>query len=199
MPGDAKLPRVRQVVGPADPIPFNLTVFKGGKSWQLPRRFVWFLLYHPVAKTFLGDWHSTISVGASLNLILSEWSKTMYVPDESIVPTLARITHYQVKILVGSWIISITLLLQNTGHGWIVTQDEEERFQSNHLQIWRHNRRNLTCRGSYRRNTCIMSLLDLSTCLQRDVMIGNKVLTARDPLMSVCVADGLKRRALSGQ
>ena len=100
MPGDAKLPRVRQVVGPADPIPFNLTVFKGGKSWQLPRRFVWFLLYHPVAKTFLGDWHSTISVGASLNLILSEWSKTMYVPDESVVPTLARITHYQVKILV---------------------------------------------------------------------------------------------------
>ena len=36
--------------GLADPVPFNMTVFKGRKSFQLPREFVQFLLTHPVAK-----------------------------------------------------------------------------------------------------------------------------------------------------
>ena len=37
-----------------DPPPFNLTIYKGAKSWRLTRTFVHFLLNHPVAKTFLG-------------------------------------------------------------------------------------------------------------------------------------------------
>ena len=54
-PEDARWPKDRKIVGPSDPVPFNMTVFKGGKSWQLPRSFVWFLLYHPVSKRFQGD------------------------------------------------------------------------------------------------------------------------------------------------
>ena len=37
-----------------DPPPFNLTIYKGAKSWRLTRTFVHFLLKHQVAKIFLG-------------------------------------------------------------------------------------------------------------------------------------------------
>ena len=37
------------------PIPFRLTLYKGQRSGILDRNWVWFLLYHPVSKTFL-DW-----------------------------------------------------------------------------------------------------------------------------------------------
>ena len=128
----------------------------------------------------------------------------MLVPDESVVPTLARITHCQVKKLerVGNCQRAKgTLhdcLLQNSSNDWIVTQDEEMNFRGNHLQIWRANERELSCRGTYRRNTCVLSLLDLPVCLQRNILIANKVMTARNPLLQVCVSDSLRRRALAG-
>ena len=40
---------------PQDPVPYNLTIYKGAKSWKLPRTFVSFLLSHPVATEFL-EW-----------------------------------------------------------------------------------------------------------------------------------------------
>ena len=40
---------------PQDPVPYNLTIYKGAKSWKLPRTFVSFLLTHPVAIEFL-EW-----------------------------------------------------------------------------------------------------------------------------------------------
>ena len=43
------------------PVPFDLLMYKGGKSYRLPRIFVQFLLEHPVAAKFL------------------EWSKNMLV------------------------------------------------------------------------------------------------------------------------
>ena len=46
-----------QRLGDHDPPPFNLTIYKGAKSWRLPRKFVTFLLDHPVAKTYLGEPH----------------------------------------------------------------------------------------------------------------------------------------------
>ena len=55
------------------PAPYNLSFYKGIKSYCLPRQFVQFLLFHPVAQEFL------------------EWSKTTAIPDEMVVPTLARI------------------------------------------------------------------------------------------------------------
>ena len=38
----------------AKPVPFNLQIYKGTKSWQLPRKFVDFILNHPVAQEFIG-------------------------------------------------------------------------------------------------------------------------------------------------
>ena len=38
----------------ADPIPFNIEVYKGRKCWQIPRAFVKFVLEHPVALKFIG-------------------------------------------------------------------------------------------------------------------------------------------------
>ena len=40
-------------LGEHDPPPFNLTIYKGAKSWRLTRKFVNFLLNHPVSQTFL--------------------------------------------------------------------------------------------------------------------------------------------------
>ena len=37
------------------PPPYNLSLYKGIKSYRLPRHFVVFLLSHPVARTYL-DW-----------------------------------------------------------------------------------------------------------------------------------------------
>ena len=38
--------------------PCNRIIYKGAKSWRLPRMCVTFLLNHPVAKTYLGEAHS---------------------------------------------------------------------------------------------------------------------------------------------
>ena len=57
-----------------DPIPFGLEIYKGAKSYSLPRYFVEFLLTHPVATRFI------------------EWSKTTFRPEEMLVATLARIS-----------------------------------------------------------------------------------------------------------
>ena len=50
---DGKHPIIRKG-GPADPVPFDLKVYKGRKSWQLPHSFVDFVLHHPVAIAFEG-------------------------------------------------------------------------------------------------------------------------------------------------
>ena len=48
-----------------DPVPFNLTIYKGSKSYRLPRIFVSFLFDHPVA------------------IRLIEWSKHMLVRNKN--------------------------------------------------------------------------------------------------------------------
>ena len=40
---------------PYSPAPYNLTLYKGIKSYRLPRQFVTFLLNHPVARDYI-DW-----------------------------------------------------------------------------------------------------------------------------------------------
>ena len=57
------------------PPPFNLSLYKGIKSFRLPRSFVSFLLTHPVARDFL------------------DWAMFTVLPEEHYVPTLARISH----------------------------------------------------------------------------------------------------------
>ena len=56
------------------PPPFNLSLYKGIKSYRLPRWFVSFLLTHPVARDFL------------------DWAMFTAHAEEHAVPTLARIS-----------------------------------------------------------------------------------------------------------
>jgi len=97
--GDNPVIMIKETQDP-DPVPFQLNVYKGIKSHRLPRGFVSFLLTHPVAQTFLN------------------WSKTTFIPDEMVVPTLARIS-------------SVTL----ASEGWVVKQNKKPQFPS-HLQYW---------------------------------------------------------------
>ena len=87
--------------GVADPVPFNLTIFKGIKSHRLPRAWVRWLLTHPVARAF------------------TSWSRTSALPDEMVVPTLAR----------------VSLALQREDGSWLVEQNGEVR-NPRHLQLW---------------------------------------------------------------
>ena len=72
-----------------NPTPFNLAVYKGRKSWKIPRSFVTFLLGHPVALEFV------------------EWCKTVYIPDEHFIPTLARISNITVSITKSAFLSTI--------------------------------------------------------------------------------------------
>ena len=58
-----------------DPVPYNLTVYKGWKNVVISRQFSEFVLTHPVAQN------------------LREWTKDMEIPDESFFSTLARINN----------------------------------------------------------------------------------------------------------
>ena len=60
-----------QILGDHDPPPFNLTIYKGAKSWRLPRRFVHFLLNHPVAQTFLGKVKNQSVLGVHVQVQIS--------------------------------------------------------------------------------------------------------------------------------
>ena len=73
-PDQASLASLQRTGSKQDPVPFNLTLYKGAKSYYLPRRFVQFLLTHPVARAFLA------------------WAATTAVPDETVVASLARVS-----------------------------------------------------------------------------------------------------------
>ena len=96
-----------------DPVPFNLTIYKGAKSYRLPRQFVKFLLSHPVSLTFL------------------EWSKTTAVPDEMVVPTLARIS--DMVETKNTWVVEQGYTPQPRYHlqnwvGWLPVQGDMEEL-----------------------------------------------------------------------
>ena len=38
-----------------DPPPHNMSLYKGGKSWLLPRQFLHFITHHPAIREFLGE------------------------------------------------------------------------------------------------------------------------------------------------
>ena len=136
-------------------VPYNLTIYKGAKSYRLPRQFVRFLLSHPVAVTFL------------------EWSKSTAIPDEMVVPTLARIS--------------------------TLTWSMEQRYVPQpryHLQNWVGW---LPCRGTWRNSVCVFSLLDLDTILLSGCYIVNKVRSDFHPYVAQCLTEILEERALRGK
>jgi hypothetical protein len=136
-----------------DPIPFGLAIYKGSKSYCLPRQFVDFLLTHPVATSFI------------------EWSKTTAVPDEMVVPTLARIS--AMKMTNGSWEVEQNYVPQP----W------------SHFQMWYKG-----CRGMYRNKVCVLTLKDLSTIVKDGWTVVNKVRSDFEPYLAECFRDAISKR-----
>ena len=136
-----------------EPVPFGLTIYKGAKSYRLPRHFVEFLLTHPVATSLI------------------EWSKTTAVPDEMVVPTLARIS--SVKMVNDSWEVEQDYVPQ-------------PRY---HFQLWYTG-----CRGRWRNAVCVFSLQDLSTILRSGCYIVNKVRSDYEPYLAECFRDVVRKR-----
>ena len=48
-----KASKLVELKGKPDPIPFELKMYKGMKSYRIPRIFVEFLLHHPVSLAFI--------------------------------------------------------------------------------------------------------------------------------------------------
>ena len=142
------------------PIPYNLTIYKGAKSYRLPRQFVQFLLSHPVTTTFL------------------EWSKNSAIPDEMVVPTLARVSN-MVEVN-GTWSVEQSYVPQ-------------PRY---HLQNWVGW---LPCRGSWRNSVCVFSLKDLDTIFQSGCYIVNKFRSDFHPYVAQCITEIVQEKALNGR
>ena len=138
-----------------DPVPFNLTIYKGAKSYRLPRQFVDFLLNHQVAKDFI------------------EWSKTTSVPDEMVVPTLARIS--AVKMSNDRWLVDQSYV-------------PKPRY---HFQLWYSG-----CRGKWRNAVCVFSLKDLSTIVRSGCYLVNKVRSDFEPYLAECFRDVVRKREM---
>ena len=138
-------------------VPYNLTIYKGAKSYRLPRQFVRFLLSHPVSLTFLS------------------WSKATAIPDEMVVPTLARIS-----------------TMREENNSWVVEQGYEPQPKY-HLQNWIGW---LPCRGTWRNNVCVFSLLDLDTILQSGCYLVNKFRSDFHPYVGPCLTEMVAHRAV---
>ena len=141
-----------------EPVPFGLKVFKGAKSYRVPRQFVEFLLTHPVALAFV------------------EWSKTTMVPDEMVVPTLARISSVTMK-----------------GDTWFVEQNNVPQ-PPYHFALWYSG-----CRGTMRNKVCVLSLKDLSTILKLGYYLINKVRSDFEPVIAECLRDVVRNKELMEQ
>ena len=89
----AGAPLVAESVPPT-PVPFNLTLYKGAKSYRLTRKFVEFLLTHPVARAF------------------TAWAATTAVPDEMVVASLARVSRTQRRS--KTWIVQQAANIQHS-------------------------------------------------------------------------------------
>ena len=100
---------LKEKKGEAEPVPFKLAIFKGIKSHRLPRGWVRWLLSHPVPQTF------------------ASWAATSALPDEMLVPTLARVSQG----------------LQQEDGRWLVEQKGDLR-DPRHLQHWAPD---MSCRG----------------------------------------------------
>ena len=69
------------------PPPYNLTLYKGIKSYRLPRQFVTFLLNHPVARDYI------------------DWVMFIAHAEEHTVATLARISNIT-RNYNGEWLVT---------------------------------------------------------------------------------------------
>lgn len=150
------------------PAPHNLTLYKGIKSFRLPRWFVSFLLTHPVARDFI------------------EWAMFTTNTEEHTVQTLARIS--QTELLDnGKWRVKQERTLQVMS--WKeIKQRKACRQENGHLQNWG----DLPCHGYWRNSVCVWSLPDLPTILKdRKMYVINKFRSDRDPFIIECIRKGI--------
>jgi len=99
-----------------------------------------------------------------------KWARTISISDEYFIATLARIS-------------DTTMTPEGT---WRVSQDSEPG-PNNHLQIFSHYKR--PCYGVFRRQSCVMTLMDLPTLLSGDYHIANKVVSSEDPTLAECLRE----------
>ena len=141
---------------PLQPVPFGIKIYKGKKSYKLPRSFVTFFLEHPVAQEF------------------TNWSKDIYIPDESVIQSLAR----------------ISTVLERNGT-WEVEMDYTPS-DPDHLQVWQAD--GGECRGFWRNSVCVFSLEDMSAILWSNNHIVNKFRTDKDPWVVDCLTEIMSKK-----
>jgi len=148
------------------PPPYNLTLMKGIKSYRLPRKFVAFVLNHPVAQNFL------------------LWSSQMFIPDETALQTLATISN--VSLANGSWIVEQDLQPEQVSHlalfrGW------EDRLGLPPSRDW-------NC-SFWRNEVCVWGLEDVPLLFWSGKGIANKFRTAADTEAAECIVEVVGARA----
>ena len=105
--------------------------------------------------------------------IYLEWSESTFIPDEMVIPTLARISE------------------MNMDNGiWSVKQDNTP-LPRYHFQLWETD-----CRGTYRHSVCVFSLADLSTIIKSQSIVINKVMTKYDAAIGECLRDSVRQREM---
>ena len=118
-----------------------MAVFKGIKSHRLPRAWVRWLLTHPVPQAF------------------ASWAATSALPDEMLVPTLAR----------------VSVAVQQEDESWLVEQKGEPR-DPRHLQHWAPD---MICRGG-------SPILFINNFLFMNNLFFCSYIQANGAIMSVC-------------
>ena len=103
--------------------------------------------------------------------------KETYVPDETIIPTLAR--------------VSRTIEVDGS---WEVSQDYSP-LPRHHFALWTDHPASL-CRGHVRNAVCVFSLADLSTILKAQGILVNKVMTEHDAAIGECLRDSVRQREM---
>ena len=128
------------------PVPFNLTIFKGQRGVILSRNFTKFILEDSVSKSF------------------RKWIKDTAVPEESYLQTLVRITKINKK---GSKIIKVE---QNLDKSFDTTYDACLRFAKWSSYYWSNYQK---CHGVYIRLVCHLALEDYNEILEHFAITRN--------------------------
>ena len=105
----------------------------------------------------------------------ADWAKLTYIADEHVIATLAR--------------VRLDSLVKSNGT-WIVTHDlvPVPRY---HFARW-YGR----CAGIWRNGVCVFSLADLSTIVNAQSILINKVMTKHDATIGECLRDGVRQREM---
>ena len=106
----------------------------------------------------------------------ADWAKFTYIPDEHVLATLSR--------------VRLDSLFQENDT-WIVAQDLVP-LPRYHFALWGGD--DVRCEGIWRNSVCVFSLADLSTIVNSQSILINKVMTENDPAIGECLRDSVRQR-----